>query len=224
MTTDTALQPLPLAWATKIVERMHLLYGTAFMRQWEGLDKPQMAQAWAQEFAGFTGDEIARGLQACRSRPYVPSLPEFMRLCRPWLDPEIAFRAAVIGVQKRRAGDIGAWPHPAVYWAAVEIGQHDMLNQSWQTLRSRFSAALDVQLARRVWDPIPIPAAALPAPGQPAASSEQADAGIKTMAAAAIEKPRDPKAWARKILEHPEGRALIAVTMTKRALGEEVVA
>lgn len=215
------IQPIPETWAARVIERLHLLYGAAFMRQWDGIDKAVMVHAWAEQLAGFTGDEVSAGLTACGNRPFAPTLPEFKRLCRPWLDPEVAFRLAVTGMQGRRAGEIGSWPHPAVYWAAVEIGNHDMLNQSWQTLKSRWEAAYSIQLACQSWDDVPAPAAALPAPGQTAATKEQADAGIKAMAAAAIEKPRDPKAWAKKILANPKGRSPTVVAMARRALEEQ---
>lgn len=218
------IQPIPETWAARVIERLHLLYGSKFMQQWDGIDKATMVRAWAEQLAGFAGDDVSAGLAACGNRPFAPTLPEFKRLCRPWLEPEVAFRMAVTGMQSRRAGEIGAWPHPAVYWAAVEIGNHDMLNQSWQTLKSRWEAAYSIQLARQSWDEIQAPAAALPAPGRATATKEQADAGIKAMAAAAIEKPRDPKAWAKKILANPKAYASIAVTMAKRALGEEVAA
>jgi hypothetical protein len=217
--TTTAPAALPLTWATKLIERLHLLYGTRFSQAWEGIDKAQLAQAWAEELAGFTGDELATGLAACKARPWPPTLPEFIVLCRPWLDHETAFRAAVAGMQARRTGQMGQWPHPAVFWAAVEIGSHDMLNQSWQTLRSRWAAALDVQMGRQAWDAIPAPAPMLTGPGSRPASREQIDASIQAMAtAAAREKPRDPKAWAKKILASRGGSTPTVLVMARRAL------
>lgn len=97
--TTTAPTALPLPWATKLIECLHLLYGTRFSQAWEGIDKAQLAQAWAEELAGFTGEELATGLAACKSKPWPPTLPEFIVLCRPWLEPEAAFRAAVAGTR-----------------------------------------------------------------------------------------------------------------------------
>lgn len=218
------IQPIPETWAARVIERLHLLYGSKFMQQWDGIDKATMVRAWAEQLAGFTGDEVSAGLAACGNRPFAPTLPEFKRLCRPWLEPEVAFRLAVTGMQSRRAGEIGAWPHPAVYWAAAEIGNHDMLNQAWQTLKSRWEAAYSIQLTRQSWDDVPVPAVALPAPGGTAATKEQADAGIQAMAAAAIEKPRDPKAWAKKILANPKGRSPTVVGMARRVLEQQEAA
>lgn len=183
--------------------------------------------AWAEAFDedGITPHDVADGIKNCRRMyDWPPSLAEFLKACRPSLDSEAAFHAAVKGMAARRKGEVGDWPHPAVFWAAAEVGQYDMLAQSWQTLKSRWEAAYSIQLARQSWDGVPAPTAALPAPGGTAATKEQADAGIKAMAAAAIEKPRDPKAWAKKIMANPKAYASIAVTMAKRALGEEVSA
>lgn len=212
---------LPITWATKLIERLHMMYGAKFSQQWEGLDKVQMAQFWAEELAGFTGEEIRIGLQSCKSKPWPPTLPEFMQLCRPWLSPEVAHRIAVTGMQKRHAGEIGQWPHPAIYWAAVEVGTHDMLNQSWQTLKGRWSAAYDVQLAKRQWEPIPEPAKALPAPGKQSMSSGEVSKAIKKVADSFTNSTkRDPKAWARKILDNPAGKSVAVIDMAKRALEE----
>lgn len=177
--------------------------------------------AWAEAFDedGITPQDVAAGIKNCRRMyDWPPSLVEFLKACRPSLDAETAFHVAVKGMAARRKGEVGTWPHPAVFWAAAEIGQYDMLAQSWQTLKSRWSAAYSVQLSSRSWGEIPVPAAALPAPGQTVASKDQVDAGIKAMAAAAIEKTRDPKVWARKILANPKGRSPSVVSMAKRVL------
>ncbi|WP_368641745.1 hypothetical protein ABRZ08_13070 [Castellaniella ginsengisoli] len=223
----TAPTPLPLTWATKLIERLHLLYGTRFSQAWEGIDKAQLAQAWAEELAGFTGDELAVGLAACKSRPWPPTLPEFIVLCRPWLDPETAFRIAVAGMQDRRSGKPGNWPHPALFWAAVEVGGYDMVLHSYQTLKSRWETAFSVHMGQGAWEDIPAPTPVLSGPSSQPASREQIDASVQEMAAtAANSKPRDPKAWARKILANPKGRTQAIVEMAKRALEQhqEVVA
>lgn len=43
-----------------------------------------VATTWAKALAGFSGDDLARGLHACldRASPYLPDLPEFRALCR----------------------------------------------------------------------------------------------------------------------------------------------
>lgn len=203
-----------------VVSEMRLMYGSKFAQQWEGLTPRELRESWDQKLSGVTELEVRQALVACLTRDWPPTLPEFLRLCRPWMDPEVAFQAAVAGMAARRKADTGNWPHPAVYWAAVEIGAHDLQAQGWQALRARWEAIYRAQLARTSWDPIPVPAPALPAPGATVTSNADGMRRVQDLAAQAIQPDRrDPKDWARKILANPKGRAPIAVTMARRALG-----
>ncbi|MGE4370808.1 MAG: hypothetical protein AB7E12_14135, partial [Burkholderiaceae bacterium] len=74
---------LPLAWVSRLLKRMQALYGSKFTQQWEGLDPEEMQQAWAEELGGYSGPELSRGLDACKQKPWPPTLPEFMTMCRP---------------------------------------------------------------------------------------------------------------------------------------------
>lgn len=218
--TTNAPQVLPLTWATKLIERLHLLYGTRFSQAWEGIDKAQLAQAWAEELAGFTGEEIARGLQACRQRPFPPTLPEFLVLCRPPINPEVAFHEAVHCLGQRRRGERGDWTHPAIFHAAVAVGSHDMLHATYGQLRARWERALSDTLTRGTWDPIPDAQQALPAPRKTEAGDREAERAMHTLGAAGVidQDGRDHKAWARKLLANPKGRAPAVVSMARRAL------
>lgn len=161
-----SVSPFPVPWAVKLIEKLHLLYGSKFMQQWAGIDSAKLALGWAEELAGFTGEEIATGLKACKTRPWPPTLPEFMTLCRPQLDPETAFREAVDGLIERAAGRMGAWSHPAIYWAAVRMGAYEIRNSGYQAVRKRWESILAETHAAGHWDPIPEPALQLVAPGQ----------------------------------------------------------
>ena len=218
----TAPTPLPVAWATKLIERLHMLYGTKFSQAWEGIDKAQLALAWAEELAGVTGEEISVGLAACRARPWPPTLPEFIGLCRPWTDPETAFREAVLGMSERNGGAMGTWSHPAIFWAAVRVGAHDLLNSGWQAMRGRWEAALRDVLGQGSWKPIPEPVTALPAPGEAMPSREDAREFARQAKPAA--KVRDHKAWARRVLDAPQGRSPTILSMARRALAVQGVA
>jgi hypothetical protein len=46
--------------------------------------------AWSEELAGYTPEELKRGLAACKNRNFPVSFPEFVNLCRPVLTPEEA--------------------------------------------------------------------------------------------------------------------------------------
>ncbi|MBV2180910.1 MAG: hypothetical protein KUL86_06695 [Castellaniella sp.] len=184
--------------------------------------------AWAEAFDedGITPHDVADGIKNCRRMyDWPPSLPEFLRACRPSLDPEIAFHEAVKGLTARRKGEMGEWSHPAIFYAAVEVGQYDMLNSAYGTMRARWEKALDKQMAKGQWNEIPAPALALPEPRKTELSDAEATKAMEHMGAGgALKEKKDHKAWAKKILANPKGYASIAVTMAKRALGEEVAA
>ncbi len=214
---------IPVAWAARIIARMKALYGAKFSDQWGALDPDEMAWAWAEELAGYSGEEIACGLQACRQRPFPPTLPEFLVLCRPPIDPQVAFHEAVHCLAQRHRGERGDWSHPAIFHAAVAVGAHDMLNATYGQLRTRWGRALSDQLARGTWDPIPDPQQALPAPRKTEASDREAERTLQAIGAANVlgNNGRDPKAWARKILADPKGRTPAVIAMAKRALEQQ---
>jgi len=220
---DHAGNPLPHAWAIKLIQRLVMTYGTRFWQAYEGITEAELAQHWAEELASFEGAEIAAGLSACKTRPWPPTLPEFMALCRPWMEPEIAFQQAVKGLMARKQGKRGYWAHPAVYWTAVRIGEHDMLAGNWQTLKTRWEAAFRHLLAQADLLPVPEPAQALPAPGQTRTDRQTAQAQcqkIQRMAAQALNTQQaDKLQWARNILANPKGRTLTVIQMARRALG-----
>jgi len=224
---DSIGQPLPPKWAAALIERMQALYGAQFSRQWESIKPERLPQIWAEELAGFSGQEIAAGLAACKTRQWPPTLPEFMALCRPWLDAEVAFREAVAGMSARRKGELGIWSHPAVYWTAVRVGTHDLLACGWQTMRTRWEAAFNETLAEGRWYPVPAPAQQLPAPGAATFTRDEADrlaAKVRQMTgetATPAAGVKDHKAWARRILDNPKGRTPTVVNMARQALGLE---
>lgn len=223
------VSPFPVPWAVKLVDRLHALYGAQFLRQWEGIDKRALALAWAEDLAGYTGEEIARGLSACKAKPFPPTLPEFLLLCRPTLNPEAAYHEAVAGMVARNSGERGEWSHPGIYWAAVRVTSHDLLSMGWQAIRSRWEAALRDVMAKGRWEPVPEPTKALPAPGQSHLSRDQQRQAMEQVRNAAsstspelVSKQRDPLAWARKIIAHPQGRTPTVLAMARRALDMEV--
>lgn len=223
----------PVPWAVKLIDRLYALYGAQFLRQWEGIDKAELALAWAEELSGYTGDEIARGLAACKAKPFPPTLPEFLLLCRPTLNPEAAYHEAVAGMVARNGGERGEWSHPGIYWAAVRITSHDLLSIGWQAIRGRWEAALRDVMAKGKWDPVPEPVAALPAPGKASLSREQQRQAMEKVKGVALASNpantgtgRDQKAWARKILENPAGSTPAVLQVARNALGnhDEVMA
>lgn len=194
--------PIPTPWASKLIGRLKGLYGAQFDRQWEGVKAENLITVWAEELAGYTGPEIARGLEGCRSKKFPPTIPEFLLMCRPELDAATAHQEAVQGVEARRRGEVGQWSHPAVYWASVKVGQHDLLNMGWQAIKGRWEKALREQFAKGEWDPVPAPAVALPAPGKTLVTKEEAAARLAEMGAGQVVNPKtNHRAWIDRVLE-----------------------
>lgn len=209
---------LPIKWSAKLIERMKALYGAQFDRQWQGVDPARLPVIWGEELAGYTGQEIARGLDACRSQKFPPTIPEFLLFCRPETDPATAHQEAVAGMDARRRGEVGEWSHPAVYWAAVKVGQHDLLNVGWQAIRGRWEKALREQFARSEWESVPVPAVALPAPGKTLATKEEAAARLAEIGAGQVVNPKtNHRAWIDKVLERERRGERVPVAVLKAA-------
>lgn len=185
-----------------VVSELRLLYGAKFAQAWEGLTPREVKDSFNQKLAGFTETEARVGLVACLGRDWPPTLPEFMRLCRPWMEPETAFHEAVAGMVARKRGDMGAWSHPAIFHAARAVGSHDLMNCGYAVMKLRWERALRDEFARGEWEAVPTPAPALPAPGGTLATREDAAKAMAKMGAEGIANPtgRDPRRWAKRIL------------------------
>lgn len=72
---------LPLHATDRLFTRMALTYGSAWVRQWEGLDANTVKSFWAHELSQFAGclDSIAWGLENLPER--CPNLVQFKALC-----------------------------------------------------------------------------------------------------------------------------------------------
>lgn len=203
-TSSTSTNTLPESWIEKMFHKMLLDYGKKFTEQWGAADTDELIKHWAAEMAGYSGVEIKRGLAAMESRDWPPTLPEFKKMCRPPADPLVAYYEAVAGVQARTAGEMGAWSHPAIYWAAMPI-TYDLNTQTYSQIKHRWERALDEQLDRGEWEPIPRPMVALAAPGKSETSRASAARMLRELDAAGITKKSadgiDHKRWARRIIE-----------------------
>lgn len=147
------------------------MYGNKFLDLWRDLDLNKVKQAWAEDLAGFSANEIKTGLDVCRQKPWPPTLPEFMLLCRPPIDPRNDWQEACEQMRVRLLGKgEDRWSRPQVYWAAVTIGWHDLNQTTWEQIKTRWGTALKDAKS----DPIPEYRAALPKPGQATTSREEA--------------------------------------------------
>lgn len=212
-----------------VVNEMHLLYGAKFAQQWEGLTPRELKDSWNQKLAGLSEAQVRRGLTACLTREWPPTLPEFLKLCCPWLIAELAYHEAVRGVSARRRGETGDWSHPAVYWAAVGVSTVDLLNSNYGALKVRWERTLTEELAKGAWPDIPPPRAALPAPGQTLSTRAQAEEALKKMGAGKLLAARSRshrewiERWEARIAQggHPTKAIADMLSVAKQAARKE---
>jgi hypothetical protein len=155
-------KPLPREWIDKLFAKFMARYGQLFKDRFAGIPMDMVMDEWANELAGFTGPELQRGLDGCRALKFPPTLPEFMAMCRPPVDAHSAYVEAVRNLALRDQGRDAPWSHPAIFWAAVELGSFDMRNNSYPTIRARWERALDHYMRERDHKPIPPAMKALP--------------------------------------------------------------
>lgn len=171
---------LPDEWAERIFQRLENFYLVKWVDSFGSIPRERVKQAWAEELAGYSAQEIKRGLDACKTKPWPPTLPEFLVMCRPVMDAKTEWAEACEQMRIRLDGKGGdVWTRPQVYWAAVKIGWYDLNNTAWEMIRARWVSALESAKA----DPIPEYRAALPAPGKHTMSREEAEATLAKLKA-----------------------------------------
>jgi hypothetical protein len=197
-------RPLPESWVEKLFEKMLFDYGKKFTDQWGAADSDGLIAYWSASLAGFTGAELDRGVKAMEALDWPPTLPQFKKLCRPPMDPMVAFFEAQAGMLARAAGRMGEWSHRAVFWAAMQLGTA-VTEQQYATIRPRWEKALGDALALGSWGDIPQPAIALPAPGRTRLAMSVAKERLSDLQASGILKtapdPTRRLEWAHRIVE-----------------------
>lgn len=190
------------------------MYGSKFADLWRGVDLTVVRKMWGQELAKLSKDELKFGVQTLMSRPFPPTLPEFVSLCKPPLNYDAALYEATQQLRLRAEGK-DQWSNPAFYWAAIKIGEFDMLNTGHAALIKRFSAALDEVLRGGV-APVPLRAVALPAPGRGRAAPEAVRQAVEKVKA--LNHVPGNKEWAKRILEKKDKVTITVRDMALRAL------
>lgn len=175
--------PIPLRWVEDLFERLAAILGASLANVYAGAKPERVKAEWAEALAGFSSDEVKRGLAAVRTRRFAPNLPEFLHLCRPALDAEVAWMEAEEGMSTHTAGTPYGWSHPAVYWAAREV-QHELRTSTFAQCRKRWERLMADQWARGSWAAPPDPTQrALPAP---ATAQQEFDTGAREAGIAAL--------------------------------------
>ena len=135
-------KPASLEGIEWLFSEFSYLYGARFVKMWEEVEPARMKTTWAEALAGFSVREVRQGLAACREKPWPPTLPEFLLMCRPKPDYEALFRKAQNQTYKRRYGT-DEWDSPLLFWAAYLMGTEDMVNLSWEKAKARWIKTID---------------------------------------------------------------------------------
>lgn len=200
MTLSTLTNAIPNSWVEKLFERMAGLYGNKFLDMWGKTDLLQVKAIWAQELGKLTKDEIARGANSLINQDWCPTLPQFIKLCKPDIDSVAAYYEAINGVVTREHGEMGEWSHPAIFWASVRIGAFDLKNQSYSAIKNRWEKALSEEISKGQWPVIPAPQLSLSAPTIKF-NKQIADKYIsESQIIKNQESKTDHKLWAKKIM------------------------
>lgn len=181
--------------------------------------------SWAETFEDnkITLEEIAKGLKSCRggAQDWPPSIGEFIKHCRPTkaIKSDVAYYEAVAGCQARAKGEIGVWSHPAIFWAAVPLA-YDLLNMTYSSMKSRWEAEFDKQMAKTEWEEIKKPILAIAPPPKTKEANREAGKVLKHIGASGMLKvEKEHTLWYRKILERVKNGDK-TVTMIQRQFAQ----
>jgi hypothetical protein len=156
ITTSSTSRParsaeaVPVQWVERLFERLLAVLGSAMSNVYANADPEIVKAEWAEALVGFSTEELQRGLAAVRTRRFAPNLPEFLHLCRPALDPEVAWLEASEGIRSHAAGKRFAWSHSAVFWAARTMS-YELRSSTFQAQRKRWEQALALEWAKGAW-------------------------------------------------------------------------
>lgn len=204
--------PIPEAWVEKLFSRFSAMYGRKFADLWSDCNLANVKALWAEELGILTRDELASGVAACKIREWPPTLPEFLRLCRPEPDFDALFAGAA------NSASTGDWKgNRLAFWAAQSVGAFDVRNEPYYRMEARWKKAVTELLADGELPEIPPRQEALPAPGQQSITKEEAAKIVKAFGFKQ-EQRSDQKAWARKIMESPAVYPAISVLFAQKSL------
>lgn len=175
-------EPLPVHWIERMFSKFEDRFGTLWHQRYAGIPMDRVMDTWREDLADLSPAQIKLGVDSTKKLKFPPTLPEFRELClASLLDPYMAYEEAIREMYKRHNGGNDVWSHPAIYWAAVRVGDFDMRSSTWDTIKRRWTAYLNEELAKPDINPVPPPRVALVAPGKTMVSAEQAKANCERM-------------------------------------------
>lgn len=150
---DGQLKPLPLDWVDAIYKKFAIYWGEQFLSKWKGLPHDDLLEAWSEELAGYSPEELKRGLAECKKKVFPVSLPEFMLLCRPIINSQEAFYEAMAQSQLRHSGKDN-WSHPAIFWTYYALSW-EFTNLTTRELEKRWEIEFQKIYGQGNWREIP---------------------------------------------------------------------
>jgi len=207
---------------------MHGMYGNKFVDMWRDIDVNLIKSTWANEMGKLSKAELKEGVGKLSTLEWPPTLPQFIKLCRPDVDYLKAYYEAVDGLGRRYLGEPYTWSHPAIYFATTGL-YSDLMSKSYSDVRARWESSLKSQLAIGRWDEIP--AATKMIENKSTKSSDEIH-GIVSEALkdnfvkndGIVRKAKDHKAWAKKIRDESgkpkHNLSSLQISFAKEALGE----
>lgn len=84
VTSPASRSALPEPWIERIFGRLEDFYGARFLDMWRGTDLLRVKATWSEKLVRFADNPKAIGyaLDALEQKPFPPTLPEFLELCR----------------------------------------------------------------------------------------------------------------------------------------------
>ena len=222
------LRPHPKLDGISLMDHLFNRMDGLYPNRWQANFKTDSAiqnwkESWAEAFEeeGLMPQDVAQGIKNCRRMfDWPPSLTEFLRACRPYLEVTAAYHIAVEGLHARARGEMGRWPHPAIFWAAVKVGEFDLLGSPHKSVASRWEKALDDELEKTEWDPIPQPVRRIEDSGKGEVSKELRAETERLVKQLSPQPRKNYRQWAWNILNSPDGKAPIAIKKARECLEE----
>lgn len=157
LAVSSSVPAIPESWVEKLFRRLEAILGARMGDVYHAADKDQVKREWAEALYGYSDEELRRGIAATRTRKFPPNLPEFLHLCRPALDPEIAWIEAEEGLRAHAKGVAFPWSHAAVYWAGRRMATELRAGDGFAKHRKRWEVVIAAEFAKGAWASPPDP-------------------------------------------------------------------
>jgi hypothetical protein len=217
------------------IDRLYGRFASMYMHKWSShFTSPQLIADWKKAWSnaliaeGITPRLALEGVERCRTEypTWPPSEGQFIALCKPPMDYELAFRDAVRELRKRLLNDPDKqphWPIPALYWATVDFGQGAMIEAIYGQVAARWKKLLDKRLQGDCPDvPKYVPQLAAPvrnAEGEAITSAQAKADALAAMRSMAHRRPSQDVAItkAREVLARHEAGEPVAAYLLAHA-------